>query len=1030
MPAHEAERSSSVEGILSPRSSQRIQSLWAAGITPMEDGDLSPTHSPRHMTAVSSQQNLEVGKNPDVLHYGDEIRLWACSEYALAAFCDTDRDMKAGGYVGVYFKGKKRKSRTGQQPLSCVPPIGPQADGVMFESRFRCVDPRGLRTEGDPVRLGDEILLVDADGHVWNTSTAGVVGYLTMRLRGERGELRVRFVRDLSAVNFKGTVSNASEKMAWHSEGENEFDRSGGDSPEYPNHHQHDQQNVFHSIGGSSASLNQNHNDSTPTTTFAMDARAPPASPRSERRKGRLRGSSAKSQTNLRELDRPIVRFGDALWLVSCPQHDETHPGAGRNMRKEHVLTNFKRDTSSTLGGYLTVDPRGYALQFVVSHAPPTIDKLMVASASHYNLPWGTVIPFDVDPQTKKKPTFALALSSGATAELDDLGKHVKNHRLKSRWGGLLDDDSGSSHSQHGGGENQTNNYPPGVIISKFWLRLANNSSQTMGSVLVEVAAVFSSAPLVPPQQQPPEHSQQQQRTAPHPVVETVQMEMDPTSDMVARAAVAFAAFMALGSPAARAVVLVAAADAWWDHACPPGCARVVTAGTALAAAAVVPALGWTLCALAWGAAIVLASKRDFLKTTPTTTKKVPKKNLTELRPQKLCSTTMTQSQDRVKGELVLVEWSQDATLDDRFSPFVRPSSDPRFLVTPPMPDFGDRSQATASPQITEKHEPVLPVAMTARTAPATIAHPPKGHRPQKTEHVEAAELRSILELKALVKEYAYAPRWLEDGELLRFVRARKNIDERAELYREAMGWRTRTSRSQDDDVYAASVREDPLLGSFGCLERAWCEKTQPPPSWWAFLSSHLPFELYGTDPSGLPVTYLGLGRMDLVGVAREVGIDRLEQKIVMQNDMFLDIARERRIANGEASSNLRALHGGVFIIDCDGMGRRHLTEVRIFKRVSAALKILHPERQRKTFVVRAPRIFSMIWRLIKPMLDARIISKINILGPNDSLKPLFDELGHDNVPAILGGNFDLANPPTNSLLPQGAFDTFRRHHH
>ena len=40
-----------------------------------------------------------------------------------------------------------------------------------------------------------------------------------------------------------------------------------------------------------------------------------------------------------------------------------------------------------------------------------------------------------------------------------------------------------------------------------------------------------------------------------------------------------------------------------------------------------------------------------------------------------------------------------------------------------------------------------------------------------------------------------------------------------------------------------------------------------------------------------------------------------------------------------------------MFVIDCDGFGRRHLGEVRIFKRCAAALKVLHPERQRKTFV-------------------------------------------------------------------------------
>ena len=38
---------------------------------------------------------------------------------------------------------------------------------------------------------------------------------------------------------------------------------------------------------------------------------------------------------------------------------------------------------------------------------------------------------------------------------------------------------------------------------------------------------------------------------------------------------------------------------------------------------------------------------------------------------------------------------------------------------------------------------------------------------------------------------------------------------------------------------------------------------------------------------------------------------------------------------------------------------------MRIFKRCAAALKVLHPERQRKTFIVRAPRVFAVFWKIV-----------------------------------------------------------------
>ena len=62
-----------------------------------------------------------------------------------------------------------------------------------------------------------------------------------------------------------------------------------------------------------------------------------------------------------------------------------------------------------------------------------------------------------------------------------------------------------------------------------------------------------------------------------------------------------------------------------------------------------------------------------------------------------------------------------------------------------------------------------------------------------------------------------------------------------------------------------------------------------------------------------------------------------------------------------------------VFVIDCDGFGRRHLGEVRIFKRCAAALKVLHPERQRKTFIVRAPRVFAVFWKIVRVCVEIKV---------------------------------------------------------
>lgn len=90
---------------------------------------------------------------------------------------------------------------------------------------------------------------MDRDSHVWNTNIAGVRGYLAPRLRGERGETRVKFADDVSAFWRNG-------------------DGLGAPSP--------------------------------------------------------TSGSTT-----------PHVRYGDALWLVTCPasRGDPTDPGGGRPAR-------------------------------------------------------------------------------------------------------------------------------------------------------------------------------------------------------------------------------------------------------------------------------------------------------------------------------------------------------------------------------------------------------------------------------------------------------------------------------------------------------------------------------------------------------------------------------------------------------------------------------------------------------------------------------------------------------------------------
>ena len=64
----------------------------------------------------------------------------------------------------------------------------------------------------------------------------------------------------------------------------------------------------------------------------------------------------------------------------------------------------------------------------------------------------------------------------------------------------------------------------------------------------------------------------------------------------------------------------------------------------------------------------------------------------------------------------------------------------------------------------------------------------------------------------------------------------------------------------------------------------------------------------------------------------------------------------------------------------------------------------------------------------VRVFLDERIISKISILGVNDDLTPLVDEVGADYLPSLFGGGYDLKCSSLLTdprLIDEGAFRRF-----
>lgn len=88
------------------------------------------------------------------------------------------------------------------------------------------------------------------------------------------------------------------------------------------------------------------------------------------------------------------------------------------------------------------------------------------------------------------------------------------------------------------------------------------------------------------------------------------------------------------------------------------------------------------------------------------------------------------------------------------------------------------------------------------------------------------------------------------------------------------------------------------------------------------------------------------------------------------------------------------------------GLGRQHLDRRGLiyFKKLIDMSQNAYPEMLGKLYVVNTPWIFSMGWTIVKPWLNAQTLAKIHILGNDNFLEKLSEDIDIENIPEFLGG--------------------------
>ncbi|XP_049873679.1 protein real-time isoform X2 [Pectinophora gossypiella] len=213
------------------------------------------------------------------------------------------------------------------------------------------------------------------------------------------------------------------------------------------------------------------------------------------------------------------------------------------------------------------------------------------------------------------------------------------------------------------------------------------------------------------------------------------------------------------------------------------------------------------------------------------------------------------------------------------------------------------------------------------------------------------------------------------DTTLLRFLRARDfNVEKAREMLSQSLLWR---KKHQVDRLLSEYETPDVVTQYF--------------PGGW-----------HHHDKDGRPLYILRLGQMDVKGLLKSIGEDGLLKLTLHVCEEGLKLLEE---ATRESE---HAVHSWCMLVDLDGLNMRHLWRpgVRALLRIIQIVEANYPETMGRVLIVRAPRVFPILWTIVSTFIDENTRSKFLFYGGKDYLQPggLLDYIPKDLIPDFLGG--------------------------
>jgi len=274
----------------------------------------------------------------------------------------------------------------------------------------------------------------------------------------------------------------------------------------------------------------------------------------------------------------------------------------------------------------------------------------------------------------------------------------------------------------------------------------------------------------------------------------------------------------------------------------------------------------------------------------------------------------------------------------------------------------------------------------------SSIAAPSSLHKDQKLEQdyiqmylgqLSPIQESQLVQLKSWVSELLKG-KVPSDPILLRFLRARDfNVEKAREMLSHSLVWRKKHG-----------------------VDKILSEYELPP-----VVKDYFPGGWHQHDKEGRPTFILRLGQMDVKGLIKSVGEEGLTK-------LTLHVCEEGLRLTEEASHRLnRPISTWSMLLDLEGLNMRHLWRpgMKALLHIIEICEANYPETLGRVLIIRAPRVFPIMWTLVSPLIDETSRGKFLFYGGNDyqGQGGLVDYISQEHIPDWLGG-------PKQTDIPEG----------